>query len=177
MDPIDSVTWWRKTKGDPAAFIEWLHDQYRGETGAAGRIELLRDRYAPPGSRAFRVLTVVAAQERRHASWIGELLKARGEPPSPSGKPDRYWRRTLPSIRDLATGAAVGAHAEAMRLERIAAIAADEESAADVRAVFRRILPEEQFHHRAFASLSTPEAMAATEGAHELGRAALGLTP
>src|SRR4051794_33643160 len=114
---MDSLTWWRRIKGDEAAFLEWLHDQYRGETSAAGRIELLRDRFAEPGSRAFRTLTVIAAQERRHARWIGALLEARGEPVAPSAKADRYWERTLPGIHDLATGAAVGAHAEAMRLE------------------------------------------------------------
>jgi hypothetical protein len=174
---MDSQTWWQTVKADPAAFNRWLHDQYRGERSAAERIELLRDRFAARGSRAFHVLSVIAAQERRHAHWIGGLLAARGEPIEPSHKADRYWQRTLPGIRDLETGAAVGAHAEAMRLERIAAIAGDESAPADVRAVFRRILPQEQFHQRAFAGLATPEALEATRAAHQLGRAALGLTP
>src|SRR5258708_15423822 len=111
----------------------------------AERIELLHDRFAAPGSHAWRILTVIAGQERKHARWVGELLAARGLPVAPSVKAERYWPQTLPGIRDLATGAAVGAHAEGMRLERIAAIAADEEVPADVREVFRRILPEERF--------------------------------
>ena len=172
---MDSLTWWQRVKADPSAFAGWLQDQYRGERGAAERIERLRDQFAGT-ARARRVLTVIAGQERRHAQWIGELLVARGIPLE-STKADRYWRRTLPGITDLATGAAVGAHAERMRLERIEVIVADESAPGDVREVFRRILPEERFHARAFAALATPETLEATRGAHELGRIALGLSP
>jgi hypothetical protein len=41
--------------------------------------------------------------------------------------------------------------------------------------VFARILPQERFHARAFASLATPASLARTAGAHALGRRALGL--
>lgn len=172
----DSQTWWRATRDDPAKLHAWLFDQYRGEVTAASRIETLRDRFAAPGSRADRILTVIAAQERDHAEWVGELLAMRGLDPCVEDKPDRYWRRVLPGIRDLATGAAVGAHAESMRLERIETIASDPLAPADIRAMFARILPQERFHARAFASLATPETLAATADAHELGRRALGLS-
>jgi hypothetical protein len=122
-------------------------------------------------------LTTIAKQERLHASWVGALLAARGLPVTLDAKPDRYWRHVVPEVTDLETGAAIGAHAEQMRLERIAAIANDEAAPADIRAVFARILPQEQFHARAFASLTTDEALAGTEQAHELGRVALGLEP
>jgi hypothetical protein len=154
----------------------WLYDQYRGEVTAAGRIESLRDRFTAPGTRAHRVLTVIAAQERDHAEWIGELLAARGLVIEIQAKPDRYWRCVLPGITDLATGAAIGAHAERMRLERIETIAADPAAPADIRATFARILRQERFHARAFAELASPEALARTAGAHELGRVALGLS-
>lgn len=173
----DSHHWWRATRANPAALHAWLYDQYRGEVTAASRIETLRDRFAPAGSRAHRVLTVIAAQERTHAAWVGELLAARALPVAVEYKPDRYWRRVLPGITDLATGAAVGAHAERMRLERIEAIAADPEAHSDICEVFARILPQEKFHARAFAELATPEALARTAGAHALGREALGLVP
>jgi hypothetical protein len=163
------------TRDDPAKLHAWLYDQYRGEVTAASRIDALRDRFAEPGSRAARVLSAIAAQERDHAEWVGELLAMRGLDPEVGTKPDRYWQRVLPGITDLATGAAVGAHAETMRLERIEAIASDPLAPDDVRAVFARILPQERFHARAFASLATPETLAATAGAHELGRRALGL--
>ena len=75
------------------------------------------------------------------------------------------------------TGAAVGAHAERMRLERIEAIAGDAEAPADIRQVFARILPQERFHERAFRSLAGDDALRRTASAHALGREALGLSP
>lgn len=172
-----SIEWWAATKADPERLMAWLFDQYRGEVTAADRILRLRDAHAAPESRAHRVLTTIAGQEREHATWVAGLLRARGAAPAVVGAPEeRYWGRTLPGIADLETGCAVGAHAEAMRLERIAAIAADAAAPADIRAVFARILPQERFHERAFRSLATPEALARTRGAHELGRRALGLS-
>jgi rubrerythrin len=173
----DSHTWWQATKRDPEALVAWLLDQYRGEATAAGRIEMLRDAYAAPGTRAHRILGVIAGQERRHAVWVGDLLTARGVAPVIAPKRERYWKPTLEVIKDLETGCAVGAHSERMRLERIEVIAGDEEAPADVRAVFQRILPEERFHARAFAELAGDEALAATREAHDLGRRALGLAP
>jgi hypothetical protein len=179
MDDIDGWTsreWWAKTKNDRAAFEAWLYDQYRGETTAAGRIEALRDAFAPPGSRAARVLGVIAAQERKHARWVGELLSARGLDVHVEPTEERYWKETVPAVVDLETGAAIGAHAEKMRLERIETIASDDGADPDVRAVFQRILPEERFHERAFRKLASPAAMAKTRGAHALGRRVLGLS-
>ena len=176
-DLRDSRAWWAALKLDPPAFTAWLLDQYRGEATAAGRIEMLRDAFATPGTRAHTLLGVIAGQERRHAVWVGDLLTTRGIAPQVAPKRERYWKPTLEVIRDLETGCAVGAHSERMRLERIEVIAADPEAPADVRDVFRRILPEERFHARAFAELAGAEALAATRDAHELGRLALGLTP
>ena len=90
---------------------------------------------------------------------------------------DRYWKAVVPEVVDLATGAAIGAHAERMRLERIRVIASDLDAPADIRSVFRRILPEERFHERAFRGLASAAALASTAGAHELARRALGLSP
>lgn len=174
--PRSSAAWWAETKADPARLLAWLFAQYRGEVTAAQRIARLRDAHATPGSRAYRLLTAIAGQERDHAEWVGALLLARGHAPAVVGPAEaRYWRATLPGIADLETGCAVGAHAEAMRLARIEAIAGDTTAPADIRAVFARILPQERFHERAFRSLATPASLAATRGAHELGRAVLGL--
>jgi hypothetical protein len=175
MTERNSTTWWQDTRDDPARLLRWLVAQYRGEVTAASRIETLRDRFATPGSRAHRILTVIAAQERDHARWVGALLTARGVALELDARPERYWREVVPGISDLATGAAVGAHAERMRLERIDVIAGDPAAPGDIRAVFARILPQERFHARAFAELATPDAMARTAGAHALGRKALGL--
>lgn len=171
-----SREWWSRTKADPERLLAWLFDQYRGEVTAADRILRLRDGYAQPDTRAFRTLTIIAEQERTHARWVAELLRERGAEPELRGvAEERYWGRTLPGIHDLETGCAVGAHPEAMRLERIEAIADDSEAPADVRAVFARILPQERFHERAFRALATPEALEQTRSAHELGRKVLGL--
>ena len=168
--------WWQATKADPERLVAWLRDQYRGEATAADRIDALRDAYADD-PRAARILTVIAAQERDHAAWVGALLAARGEPVAVDEVEERYWTAPLAAIGDLQTGCAVGAHAERMRLERIETIAADPDAPADVREVFRRILPQERFHERAFRELAGAEALQATRGAHELGRRALGLAP
>lgn len=172
-----SAVWWAETKADPAAFEDWLRDQYRGEATAAARIEMLRDAFTEPGSRPYRVLSVIAAQERKHAIWVGELLAARGMNLAIPGDRERYWPAVVDLVTDLETGAAVGAHAERMRLERLEAIANDESAPRDVREVFARIVPEERFHERAFRSLAGDRAMKKTASAHALGRAALGLAP
>lgn len=175
--PRNARQWWAEVKRDKARMTDWLLDQLRGEATAAGRIELLRDQFAGADPRAHRVLSIIAGQERRHAAWVRELLVTRGIEPTVSDKTERYWGHTLPGIADLATGCAVGAHAERMRLERIEAIAEDPEAPADIRETFARILKEERFHERAFREMATPEAMAATRDAHDLGRRALGLSP
>lgn len=174
--PRTSATWWAETRADPQRLLAWLLAQYRGEVTAAQRILALRDRHAAPGTRAHRVLTVIARQERDHAGWVGELLRVRGIEPELRGAAEaRYWRHTLPGIADLETGCAVGAHAEAMRLSRIEVIAADTSAPPDIREVFARILPQERFHERAFRSLASPDSIERTRDAHELGLRALGL--
>lgn len=169
-------SWWQATKADPQKLAAWLIDQLRGEATAAGRIRLLRDRFAGDDS-ARRVLSVIADQEETHATWVKELLAVRGLPTVVVDEPERYWQAPLAGIADFATGCAVGAHAERMRLERIEAIANDVDAADDIRAVFAKILPQERFHERAFRLLAGPDALERTRAAHELGRAALGLAP
>jgi hypothetical protein len=172
---VTSQTWWKTIRVDAARLHAWLYDQYRGEVTAASRIEGVRDRFATPGTRAYRVLTAIANQERAHATWVGALLAARGLPVEVQAKSDRYWQKVVPGIDDLETAAAVGAHAETMRLERIEVIANDPNAPDDVRAVFARILPQERFHARAFTSLATAVTLEKTASAHALGREALGL--
>ncbi|MBL8681154.1 MAG: ferritin-like domain-containing protein [Myxococcales bacterium] len=173
----DSKTWWREIRDDAPRFARWLLDQLRGERTASERILALRDEHATSNPRAFRLLTVIAAQERDHASWVEGLLRARGIDPATPDTQERYWPHTIKMIDDLETGCAVGAHAEAMRLERIEAIVEDDSAPEDVRAVFAKILPQERFHERAFRSLATEDALEKTRDAHELGRLALGLHP
>jgi len=169
-----SQQWWAEVKADAARFNDWLVRQYRGEVTAAKRIESFRDAYARD-AEPKRVLTLIAAQEERHAAWVLDLLRARGIEPDASGAEERYWREALPAVEDFETGAAVGAHAEEMRLARIRVICNDEEAPADVRSTFQRILKEEEFHARAFRKLAGQPAYFRTQGAHDRGMALLGL--
>lgn len=171
-----SRRWWESVKADPAKFNDWLADQYHGEATAAGRIVQFAETYGEGRDRQVRILKVIAGQEEQHAAWIAELLEARGLKPQLLEKTERYWDETLPGIDSFETGAAVGAHAEEMRLARIRVICADAEAPADVREVFARILKEEEFHARAFAEMAGADAYEKTAGNHEAGLKALGLT-
>lgn len=175
--PQTSEEWWSEVKADDNQLYVWLQKQYHGEVVAAVRIRDFAVSYATPGSRQERLLAIIAGQEEDHARWVGDLLVTRGIEPVVLDKEERYWEQTLPQIGGLATGAAVAAHAEHMRLERIRVIAADPTASLDIRNVFDRILPQEVFHERAFRSLAGPEAMDLTNAAHQAGRRAIGLFP
>ena len=174
MTKRTSLTWWEHMLATPAAFTSWLQDQYHGEVTAAVRIRTFADKYAT-SKRHKSILEVIAGQEGQHAQWIVKLLTARGIAPQVLEKKERYWDETLPGINDFLTGAAVASHAERMRLERIRVICEHRDSPDDVRLVFQKILPQEEFHERAFAQMAGAEALDATKYAHERGLEALGL--
>jgi rubrerythrin len=173
-----SKEWWVETRTDEVKLIDWLQKQWRGEVTAAERIMRFADQFAVSGSNDYKVLDAIASQERIHAHWIERLLEARGLKVDTNeilNAEKRYWLETLPGITDFATGAAVAAHAEGMRLERIRAIAEDPNSPADIRNTFIKILKDEEWHESAFTKLSNPEALEATLGNHEAGMQTLGL--
>lgn len=173
-----SKEWWDETRDDEVKLIDWLQKQWRGEVTAGQRIMKFAEQFAVPGSNDYKVLDAIASQERTHASWIQRLLEARGIRVDESevlNAEQRYWAETLPGITDFATGAAVAAHAEGMRLERIRAIAYDPNAPADIRNTFVKILKDEEWHESAFTKLSNNEAMCATKNNHEAGMKVLGL--
>lgn len=169
-----SQEWWAEVKADPAKFNDWLVKQYRGEVTAAVRIRAIATRFRVE-PRIHCTLNTIAAQEQLHAQWVRELLIARGIQPDTDGAEERYWKAVKPAMVDFHATAAVGAHAEEMRLERIRVIVADEAAPPDVAAVFRRILPHEVWHASAFREMAGEVAMKDTQYTHELGRALLGL--
>jgi rubrerythrin len=169
-----SKQWWQETKTDSAKLNAWLLKQYTGEVTAAQRILDLRDKFKAIGSD-HKILTFIANQEQKHAMWILELLQNRGIEPEIGDPNKRYWKETLQGIEDLETGAAVGAHAEAMRLDRIREIAYDVTAPHDIVTKFSKILIDEIGHEKMFRKLSSPEALEATRANHESGAAALGL--
>jgi rubrerythrin len=174
MTKRTSLTWWEHMLTTPAAFTAWLQDQYHGEVTAAVRIRTFASTFAS-NKQHQAILEVIAGQEELHAQWVAELLVARGVTPKVLDKVERYWDKALPGIADFVTGAAVASHAERMRLERIRVICQHSDSPDDVRLVFQKILPQEEFHERAFAQMAGAEALAATVDAHEQGLEALGL--
>lgn len=174
-----SIQWWNDVKSNDLKIAAWLRKQWRGEVTASMRIRKLADQYANKDSKEFKILEEIASQEDTHASWIRILLADRDISVDDNdiiAAEERYWSITLPGIKDLVTGTAVAAHAEGMRLERICAIAEDESAPNDIREIFIMILKDEIWHEKAFINLSTPDAMAATEGDYRLAREALGLS-
>ncbi len=177
MVQSNSEAWWSVTKADPERFNRWLVKQYRGEATASKRILDFAENHAPDET-SKRILRVIAKQEAMHAEWVLELLKKRGIEPDVSNAEARYWQHTLPGIRSFTTGAAVGAHAEKMRLERIETIVNDPESVPpDVRRTFTWILRDELFHEQAFRAMAGPDAMEETRYRHSDGKRVLGLEP
>lgn len=174
---MTTAQWWKRVKANPELLTDWLRKQYHGEITAHDRIQEFARTLLPEGSKWGLVLQTIAGQELTHAQWVGELLEARGITAEVLSKEERYWNQTLPQIDSFESGAAVAAHAEQMRLERIREIAADATADADIRTVFQRIIPEEVFHAKAFAAMAGDEAMAAALFQHKLGMEAIGLIP
>lgn len=169
-----SAQWWNEVKNSPQLFNDWLVKQYRGEVTAAKRIREVVVKFSP-GEKVTRILEEIASQEESHASWVLQLLHNRGITPSTANAENRYWREVLPAAVDLQTTAAIGAHAETMRLERINVIVADPQTPFDVQEVFAKIQKQEIWHAAAFAKIAGEMAMKATKYTEEQGRAVLGL--
>jgi rubrerythrin len=169
-----SLQWWEHVLANPEELIVWLQKQYHGEVTAAQRIRTFATLHCTDAWNA-RTLELIAHQEETHAEWVASLLTARGITPAVLEKVERYWNETLPGIVDFHSGAAVASHAEHMRLDRIRVIGEHADTPDDIRAVFLRILPQEEFHERAFAEMAGVEALADALGKHEQGLEALGL--
>jgi rubrerythrin len=174
-----SQEWWAETKADSSKLLRWLKNQYHGEATAAMRINQFLAAYAEqaPNHKQVETIRKIAGQEERHAAWISELLQSRGVEAAILEKRERYWDQTLGGIQSFVTGCAVAAHAERMRLDRIRAIVSDAAAPADIRAVFKKILRQEEFHERAFRAFAGHAAMEATREHHEAGARSLGLVP
>jgi tRNA isopentenyl-2-thiomethyl-A-37 hydroxylase MiaE len=166
--------WWKETKADETKLNQWLIKQHRGEVTASKRILDFGEKYAPD-STSHMLLVMIAKEEGQHATWISGLLKKRGLTPDTENAEKRYWQATLPEVTSFETGAAVGAHAEWMRLKRIQVICEDDSAPSDIRKVFKKILKDEQFHAKAFREMAGLEALWSTYGAHQRGVELLGL--
>lgn len=165
--------WLTEVKASPEKLNHWLVRQYVGEALAAERIKALAD---ATDTRSKHVLERIANDEANHCQWVAELLKVRNiELPVPTYENTRYWEPILSNLHTFSEITAAGHHAEAMRLVRIKALAADAEIDEDIRNVFAKILPDEEMHTKAFGAMSTPEAIVATRELHQAGLELLGL--
>ena len=165
--------WLDRILSSESELHHWLERQFIGELTAAKRIRKLADE-APEKFKP--VINRIADDEAQHAFWVGELLVARGITlPAIEHAEDRYWKPILSELDSFEKTAAAGHHAEGMRLIRIRALAADERVDSDIREVFAKILPDEEFHERAFGAMTSADQIEATRGLHELGLERLGL--
>ncbi len=169
-----SAAWWNEIRSNPEALLRWLRKQYHGEATAAERIERYCIARLPADDPRRRILAVVAGQERQHAHWVGDLLRARGEEPRILTRRERYWTHALAAMTSFEDAAGIAHHAEVMRLERIEVIASDPTAPDDIRATFARILRDERFHARAFARLAGSDGVRRTRSRHEDGARAIG---
>jgi len=166
--------WLAEVKADPAKLTQWLERQYIGEALAADRIKTLAA--TKQNSRHGKLLDRIAADEFKHASWVAKLLVDRGIAiPTPTMEDTRYWEPILDNLHTFEEIAGAGHHAEVMRLMRITELANDVEIDADIRQVFKQILPDEQFHAKAFEAMSTKDAIDSTRELHNMGLEMLGL--
>ena len=165
--------WLDRILSSESELHHWLERQFIGELTAAKRIRKLADE-APDKFKP--VINRIADDEAQHAFWVGELLIARGiAVPAIEHAEDRYWKPILSELDSFEKTAAAGHHAEGMRLIRIRALASDERVDSDIRQVFAKILPDEEFHERAFGAMTSADQIEATRGLHELGLERLGL--
>lgn len=171
---MKTTEWINKILANPAELTHWLQRQYIGEVTAAKRITDLA-RVAPV--KHAKTLYKIASDELSHAKWVLDLLEARQIPtPKIESPEERYWKPVLnETMDDFDKTAAAGFHAEGMRLVRIRALAADPRIDQDIRDVFAKILPDEEFHERAFGAIASEQAKHIMADKHAEGLNLLGL--
>lgn len=170
-----SLEWWTETKADEGKMINWLKNQYHGEAIASSRI---KEFILPHMEGKYQFLVErIASDEERHAEWIGLLLSARGIVPTILQKEERYWKTVMTDdFKDNGNyAAAVAAHAEEMRLERIKVIMDDDQAPTDIQATFKNIYKDELFHAKGFKLIAGDDYYNQASENHAKGLEALGL--
>ncbi|WP_396190653.1 ferritin family protein [Flavobacterium sp.] len=171
---MNTQEWLNKVLTDPEYKIHWLKRQFIGEVTAADRIYKLAS--ACPIPKFKKVLLKIASDELQHSLWVLDLLENRDIPiPQIESPEDRYWKVILDDADSFDKTAAAGYHAEHMRLVRIRALADCTKIDDDIRYVFKKILPDEEFHEKAFALMASNKAIQEMAKNHEAGLELLGL--
>lgn len=170
---MNTQQWLDKVTSSKSELHHWLERQYIGELTAAKRIRKLADE-APEKFKP--VLNRIASDEALHAFWVGELLVNRAITiPAIEHAEDRYWKPILSELDTFEKTAAAGHHAEGMRLVRIRALAESDKVDEDIREVFSRILPDEEFHEKAFGAMTDDQSIEVMRDKHAAGLELLGL--
>lgn len=169
-----TAMWWQEMKSDPEKLAAWLRRQYVGEMAAVNLLSELLIRFGSEMTNEEWYTTFkIMNQEALHGRWMKELMDSRGiKPEEDADATRRYWNEVLPAVDTFKRAAAAAFNAENMRLYRIREIANDVDAPADLREVFARILPHEEWHEVAFAKMKGDEDLSE---AHSRGLAALNL--
>ena len=152
---LTTKEWWTGVKASPKKLEAWLKRQYVGEMAAVNLLSGLLIRFGSDMTdRQWKTIHKIMNQESTHARWMKELMDARGVKPEKDASAERrYWKEVLPAVDTFEKAVAAGFHAENMRLHRIREIAHDEQAPKDLRDVFTKILPHEEWHEAAFAEM------------------------
>jgi rubrerythrin len=170
-----SEQWWDETKKSPEKLVNWLKNQYHGEAVASERI---RQFILPNMEGKYQFMVErIADDEDRHAQWVKALLETRGITAEILNKEERYWKEVMTDdfTENGNYAAAVAAHAEEMRLERIKVIMEDTEADTDIVNTFKNIYKDELFHAKGFRLIAGDEYYSKASENHAKGLEALGL--
>lgn len=172
-----TAQWLARIESDRKELESWLARQYRGEVRASVKVSQFADTLED--HELWKAINSIAEDEFRHARWIGALLIIEGiEVDADQDNADsRYWREVVDMESQLTQDEllAAGAHAEMMRLERIAAVMNSKVLEPHITKVFARIYTDEVRHAKVFREACTPEAFAKMSEVHKRGLVALGL--
>lgn len=170
MSLKESRQWWKETRADPEKLNTWLQRQYVGELAAVNLLSEVLMRFGPEMTqKQWNTVKVILDQEMKHAKWIHDLLRSRNiEVPVATDARERYWSKVYKGVNTLKDAMAAAENAENMRLWRIVAIA-ESSGPYDIVDVFEKILPDEEFHERAFHSFADDEARARMKPYHGAG--------
>jgi hypothetical protein len=176
---MNTHQWLDKITSSQEELTHWLQRQYVGEVTASNRIKNLTTQFQDKFTEKpnwVMVIEKIADDEARHAEWVKQLLVSRNiDIPSTEDAEKRYWSKIGLDDLSFEDTAAAGHHAEHMRLVRIRALADSEKVDNDIREVFKKILPDEEFHEKAFKIMATEESIKKMLDKHEAGMQALGL--
>lgn len=175
MTEMTTQQWLAKILSSKDKLHNWLIRQYIGEMTAVGRIARLAST-APEKNQP--ILWKIADDEFQHATWVLNLLIARGIscPDIENAQAeDRYWKPVKEGMNTFEDTAAAGHYAESMRLVRIRAIVNCTEIDKDIRDVFIKILPDEEMHEKAFKAMTNQASLDKMKSKHEAGLKLLGL--